>query len=239
MTQYRYVPARLNVFRRKSTPFPVQEVTQLRALKFSVLPTLATVCVLAVTSFGNVDGATKATIDKPAPGFTLVDVAGKKHSLSDYKGKYVVLEWSNWDCPFVKKHYSKGSMQALQKTYREKKVVWLTICSSGPGKQGFYQPADHKKRLEKSKSEATAYLIDSEGKVGRSFGAKTTPHMFVIDPEGVLIYAGAIDDKPSTKTSDLEGANNYVQMCLDAALAGKKFETKTSTPYGCSVKYKN
>lgn len=179
----------------------------------------------------------KAAIDKPAPDFTLVDISGKKHSLSDYKGKYVVLEWNNWDCPFVKKHYSKGNMQGLQKSYGDKGVVWFTICSSGPGKQGYYEAKDHKARFKDSKSSATAYLTDPDGAVGKTYGARTTPHMFVINPEGVLIYAGAIDDKPSTKTADLEGATNYVQSCLDAAMAGKPVEVKTSTPYGCSVKY--
>jgi hypothetical protein len=158
--------------------------------------------------------------------------------LSDYKGKYVVLEWNNWDCPFVKKHYS-GSMQKLQNQYGKKEVVWLTICSSGPGKQGYYDAKGHQQRLEKSESAATAYLADSDGSVGRIYGAKTTPHMFVIDPKGVLIYAGAIDDKPSTKTADLEGANNYVQSCLDAAFAGDDVKVKTSAPYGCSVKYQS
>jgi peroxiredoxin len=222
---------------------PVQEVTQLKILKYSV--TVATIAVSIMTIAGAatlVVGASetqKASIDKPAPNFTLVDISGKKHSLADYKGKYVVLEWNNWDCPFVKKHYSKGNMQQLQKTYGKKEVVWLTICSSGPGKQGYYEADAQKEKVAKSKSEATAYLIDSEGTVGKMYGAKTTPHMFVINPDGVLMYAGAIDDKPSTKTSDIEAANNYIQSCLEAALAGKDVETKTSTPYGCSVKYNN
>ncbi len=215
----------------------------MKNLKCSV--TAAIIAVLIMTIAGattDVVGASetqKASIDKPAPGFTLIDISGKKHSLSDYKGKFVVLEWNNWDCPFVKKHYSEGNMQQLQMTYVKKEVVWLTICSSGPGKQGYYEADVQKEKVTKSKSEATAYLIDSEGTVGKMYGAKTTPHMFVINPDGVLLYAGAIDDKPSTKTSDIEGANNYIQSCLDAALTGKDVGTKTSTPYGCSVKYKN
>jgi peroxiredoxin len=180
----------------------------------------------------------KAAIDKPAPDFTLTDVEGKKRKLSDYKGKFVVLEWNNWDCPFVKKHYNSGNMQQLQTRYGEKEVVWLTICSSGPGKQGYYSPEDHKIRFDKAKSGAAAYLADSDGEVGLIYGAKTTPHMFVVDPQGVLIYAGAIDDKKSTNPDDVKVATNYVEACLDAAMSGKAVATKSSTPYGCSVKYK-
>ena len=178
-----------------------------------------------------------ATIDHAAPDFTLVDSEGKKHELSKYKGKYVVLEWINLDCPFVKKHYDSGNMQGLQKKYTKEDVVWLSICSSGPGKQGDLETAEVKKRSEKQKTARTAYLIDSDGKVGRMYGAKTTPHMFIIDPKGMLIYAGGIDDKASTNKADIEKATNYVAKCLDAALAGKPVEKKTSTPYGCSVKY--
>lgn len=179
----------------------------------------------------------QAAIDKLAPDFSLKAIDGNEYKLSQFKGKYVVLEWNNPDCPFVRKHYGKGNMQALQRKYREKGVVWLTICSSAPGKQGYYEPSEVKKHLESEKSAATAYLLDREGEVGRMYGAKTTPHMFVIDPERVLIYSGAIDDKPSTKTADLAGATNYVQACLDAVLRGKSVKTKTTTPYGCSVKY--
>jgi hypothetical protein len=137
----------------------------------------------------------------------------------------------------VKKHYGSGNMQKLQETYSKKGVVWLTICSSAPGKQGYYEPADLAKMTAGDKWKAAAYLRDSNGEVGRSYGARTTPHMYIIDPEGVLIYAGAIDDKPSTKRSDIEGATNYVTAALDAAMAGKQVEVKTTTPYGCSVKY--
>lgn len=178
-----------------------------------------------------------AKIDHPAPDFTLTGIDGKDHSLSGFKGKYVVLEWNNPDCPFVKKHYGSGNMQALQEKYAKKDVVWLTICSSGMGKQGYYEPADLVQMTRKNESKATAYLRDSEGKVGRMYGAKTTPHMYVINPEGLLIYAGAIDNKPSTKTADVDGATNYVQSTLDAAMAGTAIPVKTTTPYGCSVKY--
>jgi peroxiredoxin len=176
-------------------------------------------------------------IDAPAPNFTLADVEGKRHKLSDYRGKFVALEWHNVDCPFVRKHYDSGNMQKLQSQWGKKGVVWLTICSSAPGKQGYYESGDVKMQMKKSKSAASAYLRDTDGKVGRLYGAKTTPHIFVINSDGVLIYAGAIDDKPSTKQADIKGATNYVQACLDAATSGKAVATKATTPYGCSVKY--
>lgn len=179
----------------------------------------------------------KAQIDEPAPDFTLASIEGGKHSLSDYKGRFVVLEWNNFDCPFVRKHYSSGNMQALQETYGEKGVVWLTVLSSAPGKQGYYESDALAEMTAKKKWKAAAYLLDTDGAVGRAYGARTTPHMFVIDPDGVLIYGGAIDDKPSTKTADVEGATNYVSAALDAAMAGKDVGVKATTPYGCSVKY--
>jgi hypothetical protein len=182
---------------------------------------------------------TKATaaIDKPAPDFDLKGIDGKTYDLTEYAGKYVVLEWNNFDCPFVKKHYNSDNMPALQKKYVEEGVVWLTICSSAPGKQGYYDDADLKKMTEASGWAGTAYLRDPTGVVGREYGAKTTPQMFVIDPKGVLVYAGAIDDKPSTDTADLKGATNYVQASLDAAMGGKPITTASTTSYGCSVKY--
>jgi peroxiredoxin len=182
--------------------------------------------------------AQKAKVGEPAPDFKLVDSNGKEHNLSDFKEKYVVLEWVNFGCPFVKKHYQSGNMQKLQKTYRDKEVIWLSICSSASGKQGYYEGKELQTKIEKEKSNPTAYLLDAEGKVGKMYGAKTTPHMYVIDPKGILIYAGGIDDKPTTKLKDVEGATNYVTAALDSSMVGKAVEVKTSTPYGCSVKYK-
>ncbi len=185
------------------------------------------------------DAGPAAAIDKPAPAFELKGIDGSTYKLSDFKGKYVVLEWNNFDCPFVKKHYGAGNMQALQKKYMEKGVVWFTVCSSAPGKQGYYETDALTKMTAEHKSAATAYLRDPDGKVGRLYGAKTTPHMFVIDPEGVLVYAGAIDDKPSTNPDDIKGAVNYVAASLDATMGGKAVATKSTAPYGCSVKYAN
>ncbi len=176
-------------------------------------------------------------IDKPAPNFTLKDVEGKSHSLADFKGKFVVLEWINFDCPFVGKHYHSGNMQKLQQTYTAKGVVWLAICSSAPGKQGHFTTEVIKKRLAEAKAAPTAYLIDADGTAGKLYGAKTTPHMFIIDPKGTLVYAGGIDDIRSTDVADIAKAKNYVAAALDEALAGKPVTEKVTTPYGCSVKY--
>jgi peroxiredoxin len=181
----------------------------------------------------------QAAIDAPAPAFTLTGIDGKSYSLADYKGKYVVLEWNNFDCPFVKKFYGAGKMQSLQKEVVDKGAVWFTICSSASGKQGYYEPDALKGMTAERKLASTAYLRDVDGAVGKAYGAKTTPHMFVIDPKGVLIYAGAIDDKPSFNPADLEGANNYVTASLDNAMAGKPLAVKTTESYGCSVKYAN
>lgn len=180
----------------------------------------------------------KAELDKPAPLFSLKDVNNNQHSLEDFAGKFVVLEWINFDCPFVKKHYDGKNMQKLQKEYTEKDVVWLSVCSSAEGKQGYFEKDEIKRRIEDHGAAMTAYLIDESGAVGKMYEAKTTPHMYVINPKGILIYAGGIDDKPSTNISDLENAVNYVKNVLDSAMEGKEVETKVSKPYGCSVKYK-
>jgi len=179
-----------------------------------------------------------AVVGQPAPDFTLVDTSGAKHSLSDLKGKMVVLEWVNFECPFVGKHYGSGNMQKLQKAYTGKGVVWLSINSSAEGKQGYFPP-DKINALMKEKGAApSAYLIDTDGRVGRAYGAKTTPHMFVVDPRGAVVYAGGIDDTPSTDQADIATAKNYVRAALDEALAGKPVTAASSAPYGCSVKYR-
>ena len=172
-----------------------------------------------------------------APDFTLPDTSGKTHSLADYKGKYVVLEWVNPDCPFVRKHYESGNMPSLQKTYTDKGVVWLSIDSSAPGKQGNYPPADLAAWEKEKGAAATAVLLDPDGKVGREYGAKTTPHMFVIDPKGSLIYEGAIDSIASPDKSDIPKATNYVKAALDESMAGKSVTTPQTRSYGCAVKY--
>lgn len=183
-------------------------------------------------------GLKSLEIDDKAPSFTLKDNNGKTHNLSDYKGKYVVLEWINFDCPFIKKHYTENNMQSIQKKYKDKGVIWLSICSSADGKQGNFKGEELENRLKKEKANPTAYLIDESGKVGKSFGAKTTPHMFIINPEGKLVYSGGIDDTPSADPDDIKDSKNYVSSALDEALSGKEITVKYGRPYGCGVKYK-
>lgn len=172
-----------------------------------------------------------------APDFTLTDSNGNEHSLSDFEGKYVVLEWTNYQCPFVKKHYKEGHMQELQEKYTDKGVVWLSICSSAPGKQGHKTAEGWNEQLDEHEANPTALLIDEEGNVGKTYGAKTTPHMYVIDPEGTLIYQGAIDSNPSWQTSDIEDAENYVVAALSADMNDKDVANASTKPYGCGVKY--
>jgi len=172
-----------------------------------------------------------------AADFTLVDTYGTTHRLSDYHGKYVVLEWLNYDCPFVRKHYGSGNMQRLQKKYTEKGVVWLSIVSSAPGKQGHFPPDEMNNRTAQHGGAQTAVLLDTDGVVGRRYSARTTPHMFVIDPTGHRIYEGAIDDKPTTDTEDIDTATNFVGQALDQAMAGEPVTVTARRPYGCAVKY--
>jgi peroxiredoxin len=173
----------------------------------------------------------------PAPDFTLTDSTGVEHSLSDFAGKYVVLEWTNHECPFVVKHYSEGDMQSLQKSMTDEEVVWLQIISSAEGKQGYLNP-EEAEALRKSKSmHSTAKLLDVSGEVGRTYGARTTPHMYLIDPEGTLVYQGAIDSIKSTRASDVAKADNYLIAAYESHKAGEPIENATTVPYGCSVKY--
>jgi peroxiredoxin len=176
-------------------------------------------------------------IGQPAPEFTLTDSNGQSHNLSDFKGKFVVLEWLNHGCPFVQKHYDGGNMQGLQKEYTGKDVVWLSIVSSAPGKQGHMSPEETNKAKEEKGSAATAILIDEDGTVGKLYDAKVTPELYVINPEGTLVYMGAIDDKKSVDAADVAGARNYVKQALDEAMAGNPVSTPQTEAYGCGVKY--
>jgi alkyl hydroperoxide reductase subunit AhpC len=175
-------------------------------------------------------------IGKAAPAFRVADTNGKTHSLDQYKGKWVVLEWLNHGCPYVKKHYGGGAMQALQKKYAGK-VVWLSIVSSAPGKQGHHSNEDANELTKEKGAAPHAVLIDETGTVGRAYDARTTPHMFVINPQGNIVYMGGIDDKNSTREADLKTARPHVDIALQEALAGKPVSVPTSQPYGCSVKY--
>ena len=176
-------------------------------------------------------------VGETAPAFALNDAEGKEQKLEDYAGKYVVLEWVNFDCPFVKKHYRSNNMQGLQAAYAKKDVAWLSICASAPGQQGYFADEELSLRISEEKWGASSYLVDADGSVGRLYEAKTTPHIFIINPEGILIYAGAIDDIKSTDAKDIDGAVNYVQTTLDLALADKVIEISSTKSYGCSVKY--
>jgi peroxiredoxin len=177
-------------------------------------------------------------IGAAAPEFTLPDTYGNNHTLSDYQGKWVVLEWLNYGCPFVQKHYNGQNMQALQTKYRDQGVVWLSVVSSAEGQQGYYEPGEMNEMNEQHGNNADAVLLDPEGDVGMAYGAKTTPQMYVINPEGILLYNGAIDDKPSANPSTLEGANNYLVQAMTEAMSGQAVSQPTTQPYGCSVKYK-
>ena len=193
--------------------------------------------LLAIT-LGLLSSATMAmTVGEPAPGFTLTDSNGKSHSLADFKGKTVVLEWTNAECPFVKKHYGAKNMQTQQGQAKAANVVWLTINSGAPGKQRQVDGAGANAIMAAQGFQSTAYLLDASGDTGRAYGAKTTPHMYVIDGEGVLRYNGAIDSIPSADPADIPNADQYVSLALAEMAAGKPVSVSTSRPYGCSVKY--
>jgi len=176
-------------------------------------------------------------VGEPAPDFKAPDSNGQMHQLSEYRGKYVVLEWHNNGCPYTRKHYESGNMQHLQKEWTSKGVIWFTVISSAPGQQGYVTAQQENEYLKRMNAAPTAALLDPQGEVGRLYAAKTTPHMFIINADGVLIYDGAIDSRATTDQSDITGATNYVSQALQEALAGKPVSTPTSRPYGCSVKY--
>jgi len=177
-------------------------------------------------------------VGSAAPDFSLTDAKGKAHSLLQYKGKYVVLEWFNPECPFVKKHYGSGNMQKLQEEYTNKGVTWLTIDSSAPGTEGSLSADAASKVMTGWKTRQTALLLDPDGKAGRAYGAKNTPNMVVINPDGKIVYEGAIDSKATPNPADIPNSTNYVKVALDESLEGKPVTTSTTKPYGCSVKYK-
>jgi peroxiredoxin len=195
---------------------------------FTILASLATTTLLALDS---------PPVGSAAPDFSLTDAKGKTHSLSQYQGKYVVLEWFNPECPFVKKHYGSGNMQKLQQEYTGKGVVWLTIDSNAPGTEGNLTSEQAVQKMTEWKTHQTSLLLDPEGKAGRAYGAKNTPNMVVINPEGKLIYEGAIDSKATPNPADIPNSTNYVKVALDESLAGKPVTTANTRPYGCSVKY--
>ena len=197
-----------------------------------MIRTLATLLISTA-----VVAAHAVSVGQPAPDFALTDVNGKAVKLSDFKGKHVVLEWTNPGCPFVLKHYGSQNMQALQQDAKAKDVVWLGISSTAPGHGDYLAPGALAAQYQAWGATPTALLMDVSGKVGRSYGARTTPHMYVIDPKGMLVYAGGIDDKRSANADDVRTAKNFVRAALGESLAGKAVSTPTAPPYGCSIKY--
>ena len=197
------------------------------------LPALAAIVSLAALSLS----AYAARVGDPAPDFTATDSNGQTHKLSEYRGKYVVLEWTNNGCPFTRKHYTSGNMQNLQKEWTAKGVVWLTVLSSAPGAQGYMTASAENAYIDKVHASPTAALLDPTGALGHEYDARTTPDMYVIDPAGKLIYAGAIDDHATTDPSDIPHSKNYVSDALTEAMAGQQVAVTYTRPYGCSVKY--
>ena len=204
-------------------------------MKFSIrLFGCAALAAALLPCFG---AAQELRVGAPAPAFTATDSRGQTETLAQFRGKYVVLEWHNQGCPFTRKHYTSGNMQALQREWTAKGVVWLTVISSAPGKQGYVTPDEENAYLAQVHAAPSAVLMDPEGKLGRLYNAKTTPQMIVIDPGGNVIYDGAIDDRPTPDPADVHGARNYLSDALTEAMAGKPVGTPYTHPYGCSVKY--
>jgi hypothetical protein len=195
---------------------------------------LALATGLAMTTFAHA----APEVGKPAPDFTATDSNGKTVRLSDFKGKIVVLEWTNDGCPFVQKHYSSHNMQSLQKDETSKGIVWLSIVSSAPGSQGYVTGPEANELTQSRGASPTAVLLDPEGTVGHLYDARTTPHMFIVNKDGILVYMGGIDDKPTANPADIANAKNYVRAALDEVMAGKPVQSAVTRPYGCSVKYK-
>jgi peroxiredoxin len=196
---------------------------------------LITIASLMATTLFAIDSP---PVGSAAPDFSLTDAKGQTRSLSQYKGKYVVLEWFNPECPFVRKHYGSGNMQKLQEEFTGKGVVWLTVDSSAPGLEGYLTAEQANAKMTEWKTKQTAVVLDPDGKAGRSYGAKNTPHMFVINPDGKIVYEGAIDSKATPNPADITSATNYVKVALEESLAGKPISNANTKPYGCSVKYK-
>ena len=176
-------------------------------------------------------------VGQPAPGFTATDTSGQRHALSEFRGKTVVLEWTNHDCPYVRKHYNSGNMQQQQKDATAQGAVWLSIISSAPGKQGHVTPAQADQLTVERDAAPSAVILDESGAIGRLYGAKTTPHMYIIDAQGTLAYMGGIDSIPSANPADIEKATQYVPTALAQVMRGEPVGKNVTRPYGCSVKY--
>jgi hypothetical protein len=198
--------------------------------------TLTALAVVAAIGLA-VPAHAMATVGQPAPEFSAIDSKGRPVSLAALRGKTIVLEWTNAQCPFVVKHYGSGNMQRLQARAARDGVVWLTVNSGAPGKQGHVTPAQAEAVMAQARAAPAHYLLDPTGAIGRTYGATTTPHMFIINPAGTLVYAGAIDDRPTADAADIAGARNFVALALDDLAAGRPVAVPAARPYGCSVKY--
>lgn len=206
--------------------------------KISYLLSIVVIMVMAINlTSETTENKADAVVGEPAPDFEVVDANGDTRSLSEFSGKYVILEWLNHGCPYVRKHYDGNNMQQLQEKYTEEDVVWLSVISSAPGTQGYMEPEEALQSVDEQGGSPTAILLDSDGTMGHAYDARVTPHMFIIDPEGVLRYNGAIDDQPSSRASSLEEAHSYVDAAMASLRDGEEVEVKTNTPYGCTVKY--
>lgn len=198
---------------------------------------LGALALAATFALGATDAQAQALPGQPAPAFTLTAVDGKPVSLADFRGRYVVLEWNNPHCPFVVKHYGSGNMQSLQKRFATDNVAWLVINSTQAGHSEYMAPAALAEWMKKQGGTPTAVMLDADGKTGRAYGARVTPHMYIIDPSGTLVYAGAIDDKRSANPADIKTANNFVVQAFTEVRAGKPLTAASTTAYGCSIKY--
>src|SRR5215472_985247 len=214
-----------------------QEAHMRRKLVTPLGESIGLVVALFVFLFLRPSVGNAARVGDRAPDFTATDSNGTVHKLSQYQGKFVALEWTNRGCPYTQKHYNSGNMQRLQREWTSRGVIWLTVISSAPGKQGYVTAPDENVYVKQVNAGPTAVLLDPMGVLGHLYDAKTTPHMFIIDPKGILVYDGAIDDRPTTDLADVNGAKNYLALALQEATTGKPVSIPTTRPYGCSVKY--
>ena len=200
---------------------------------------IKSLCIAVVSTLLVVGAAHAApAVGQKAPDFTLTDTTGKTVKLGNFKGKHVVLEWNNPGCPYVRRHYDSANMQTLQKEVTAKNVVWLAINSTADAHPDYLTPVQLGRWMTQQKAVPSATLMDEDGKVGQAYGARTTPHMYVVDPQGQLIYAGGIDNQPSARGAEQKNATNYVRLAVNEALAGKALSKPVTAPYGCSIKYK-
>ena len=199
---------------------------------------MAAAVALGATFLMGSNAVAAPTVGQRAPDFVAIDTAGKQHRLSDFAGKFVVLEWTNPGCPFVRKHYGSGNMPATQKAATDKGVIWLSVNSTERAAGDYLKPAALEAWMKEQSGAPTAVLMDEDGVLGRAYAARTTPHLYIIDPKGVLVYAGGIDSIASSRVEDIKTATNYVNQALGEAFGGKPISAAATKPYGCSIKYK-